>query len=268
MGRRLRRQARYEEVVQLHRSGVPILQIAKRLGMSRQTVRSYIATPAFPERAPHRRRGSILDDYEEYIQQRWAEGCHNALQLWREIRERGYNGGRKPVFSWVQRHRQEPAASTPKKYVRSRREGPSGTTPDEQRRNRHRLASSRQLVWVLLRERQDLDAEEGQLLEQLRGEAEVAQAYGLAQQFLCMVRQRDGAPFDGWLDACLNSPVKELQTFAAGLDQDYGAVSAALRSEWSNGPVEGHVKRLKLLKRQMYGRASFDLLKHRVLNVA
>lgn len=161
-----------------------------------------------------------------------------------------------------------PPQARPRTRPLPRREGQPGATPDEQRRRPPGLAASRQLVWVVLREPQELDAEQGQLLEHLRTEEDIAQAYALAQQFLCLVRQRAGERFDGCLDAWLNSAVNELRTFAEGLDQDYGAVRAALRLERSNGPVEGQVNRLKLLKRQMYGRASFDFLKQRMLNRA
>ena len=81
-----------------------------------------------------------------------------------------------------------------------------------------------------------------------------------------MIRERQPEKFDQWLMDCLNGAVKDLRTFADGLDQDYQAVRAAMSCEWSNGPVEGQVNRLKLLKRQMYGRAKFDLLRKRLLN--
>lgn len=88
----------------------------------------------------------------------------------------------------------------------------------------------------------------------------------LAQQFQTMVRQHETSMLDPWLDACAASNVSDLVTFAAGLTQDYAAVRAALATQWSNGQTEGQVNRLKRLKRQMYGRASFDLLRLRVLH--
>lgn len=71
---------------------------------------------------------------------------------------------------------------------------------------------------------------------------------------------------DPWLADAQAGAVSQLKTFAAGLRKDYGAVRAALELEWSNGPVEGHVNRLKVIKRDMYGRAQFDLLRLRVLH--
>jgi len=83
-----------------------------------------------------------------------------------------------------------------------------------------------------------------------------------------MVRERAAEQLDSWVERVLASPWRELKRFAQGLRQDYAAVKAALTSPYSNGPTEGHVNRLKLFKRQMYGRAKLDLLRQRVLYAA
>lgn len=93
----------------------------------------------------------------------------------------------------------------------------------------------------------------------------IAQIQTLSQEFCRLIRERDREGFAGWLEHINASGVAELQTFAGGLLQDRAAVEAALSSEWSNGQVEGQVNRLKFLKRSMYGRAGFALLKARVL---
>ena len=87
----------------------------------------------------------------------------------------------------------------------------------------------------------------------------------LAQQFQRLVKERDAAGFSAWRETALSSALPELQRFITGLDRDEAAVMAALTLPWSNGPVEGQVTRLKVIKRQMYGRANFDLLRARVL---
>lgn len=280
IGHRLRRLVRYDEVLRLHEQGISILQIAKRLGMSRTTVRRFINTPAFPERVPTSSRRSILDSYEGYLQERWEAGCHNGMQLLREIQALGYPGTRKPVAEWAQRRREEPDPNTPKRYLerisasapsaaavldRNNNLNQESTTKGRETRHGPRLGSSRQLVWLLLRKHDRLDIEQQKLLDQLREEPEVGEAYELGQRFLAIVQQRKAEELDGWLDDCLISKVSNLRAFAQGLDGDYQAVKAAVSFDWSNGPVEGHVNRLKLLKRQSYGRASFELLKQRVL---
>jgi len=97
---------------------------------------------------------------------------------------------------------------------------------------------------------------------------ELATIQPLVQEFRRLVRNRDLAAFGAWRERALASELPDLRTFVAGLERDRHAVEAALRLPWSNGPVEGQVNRLKLLKRQMYGRAGFDLLRARVLRAA
>jgi transposase len=102
----------------------------------------------------------------------------------------------------------------------------------------------------------------------LVGCPEVAAAATLAHDFLALLRIRDPAALDPWLARAAGGTVPEFRELAAGLVQDHAAVDAALRLEWSNGPVEGHVNKLKLAKRAMYGRAGFPLLRRRVLRAA
>jgi len=97
---------------------------------------------------------------------------------------------------------------------------------------------------------------------------EVAAAYPLAQEFMRIIRERDGAQLDTWLAEAQASGVRELKQFAKSLRRDHAAVQAALDTAWSSGQVEGQINRLKLVKRTMYGRGSFELLRHRVMNAA
>lgn len=257
---RERRLAQYTAVRMLSDQGLNILQIARRLGISRTTVRRYRQAAVFPERGRWRNAPSILDPYRDYLARRWAAGCQNASHLWREIQALGFPGTRKQVERWAQRHRQEPAPSTPNIYrngVRERQAAPAQA-----------LATPRQLAWLLVRKPDALTPADAATVATITKDPEVALSYTLAQQFLVMVRERMPQAFDPWLDACTTSNVGELRTFAIGLQQDHSAVVAALAEPWSTGPVEGHINRLKLVKRQMFGRANFDLLKQRVLHAA
>ena len=112
------------------------------------------------------------------------------------------------------------------------------------------------------------DPPQGMIDRLCAASVDVHRAKGLALAFLAMVRGRQVEKLDGWLSEAGRSQLPELESFAESLAQDRGAVEAALRYEWSNGPVEGHVNRLKLVKRQMFGRAKLDLLKARVQKVA
>lgn len=267
-----RRAARYQQVQRLYQHGMPLLQIATRLRMSRATVRKFAAAAVFPERAVKRRQRSILDPYVPYLQQRWEAGCTNASQLWREIQAQGYGGVRKQVARWVQQHRSEPAPTGPKKY-RCRTElrphtaeaiastNAAAATPPA-------LAAPRHLVWLLLGSAAEFDAEDTATFTRIQQHPQVARASELAQEFQAMVRQRRPERLDAWLGACLESGILELQSFATGLQHEYASIRAALSEVWSSGQVEGQITRVKLLKRQMYGRAKFDLLKQRVLQRA
>jgi transposase len=129
-----------------------------------------------------------------------------------------------------------------------------------------RLPSARRLVWLLLKGESELGSDEQQLRSLLLQEPIVATGHALAQRFLEMVRQRNEATLDSWLKDCLTSGIREMANFASGLQQDEAAVRAALSLPWSTGQVEGQITRLKLVKRQMYRRATFDLLRQRVLH--
>lgn len=108
---------------------------------------------------------------------------------------------------------------------------------------------------------------EQELLPKLKAAcSELALAYDLVQEFMKMVKNRTPAALDPWLASVGSSKLPDLENFAAGIERDKATVVAGLSMEWSNGQVDGQVNRLKMLKRQIYGRAKFDLLRKRVLN--
>jgi len=126
--------------------------------------------------------------------------------------------------------------------------------------------SAQQATWLFFRKREDLKEEERTYLRLLRQASPLVQAtYQLVETFLHMVRERTGEQLDAWLGAVQASHLKAFQSFVTGVQQEKEAVLARLTWPWSNGPLEGNVNRLKLIKRSMYGRAEFDLLKFPVL---
>lgn len=259
-----RRLALYERVQELKREGQSILRISQSLNLHRETVRKFYYADSFPERNRRKLAPSILDPYLAYLEKRHRAGCENASQLWREIRQQGYPGSRSQVYKWMQGKRTQPAASTPKRYlndvqVRDREER-------KRRRQAARLPSAKQISWLLMKRVETLTERECQLLQWVREDTLVARLYELGQQFATMIRERQAERLDAWLAACTSAGISNLVTFAVGLRQDYSAVYAALSTVWSSGQAEGQVNRLKLVKRQMYGRAAFDLLRARVLS--
>ena len=122
-------------------------------------------------------------------------------------------------------------------------------------------------MFLLLRRREELETKDQETLALLRSpHEEVDQAYELVQQFTQMLRTRTGEQLDGWLEKVRASQIRELQGFVAGVERDKKAVKAGLTLPQSNGMVEGKVNKLKLIKRMMYGRAAFPLLRQRVLH--
>jgi transposase len=250
--RRARRLQRYERVLELRVQGVSLKGIARRLGMARGTVRHWLGAGSFPERARHR-ISSRTDPFLDYLRRRWEEGCRNAARLTREVQALGFGGSavmvRRRVAPW---RRGEPTRGRRP----SSRPQPSAGRP-----------SSRRVSWWLLTEPAELEAEERALLRAVWDRcAELKTSAELAREFAGMVRRRQAGDWEDWLrKAQAPGVARELHGFAEGLKQDEAAVRAALSLEWSNGQVEGQINRLKLIKRQMFGRAGFDLLRRRFL---
>jgi transposase len=256
--RRAQRLARYEAVARLRQAGWTISAIADELDLDRATVRKYLDAPAFPERQPRmRHRQTILDPFKPYILERWNAGCHTAMQMVRELEQRGYRGGRTTVLAFVTQLRK--AAGLPPKKRIGRISGPI-TDPTRQ------PPTPRRLTWLILRKEEDQDDADQQQVAQIRHAASaVDSAITLAQGFAVIIRQRQPDQLEHWLERAAQSGVPALVSFAGGLRRDYAAVKAAVTLPWSNGPTEGQINRLKLLKRQSYGRAKLDLLRQRVL---
>jgi transposase len=238
-----RGQQSYEQVVRLHREGLPIRAIGRRLRIGRNTVRRWLRGAA-PE--PYRPRRSSLDPHRAVLERRWAEGCRNGAQLWRELRAAGFRGGLRVVTEWATRQRLAVLPGRPA----------SGFA----------APPSRRVARLLTADPQALDAAERCYLDRLlTASPPLALARSLALRFAAMVREREAGALEPWLTEADGS---ELSSFAAGLRQDEAAVRTALELPWSNGQTEGQITKLKLIKRQMYGRAKHDLLRARVLHAA
>lgn len=258
---RERRLERYESIQQLRQEGHNISQIARILGLHHETVRKNYYATSFPERKRRQPGHSILDPYLPYLEQRVQAGCENGMQLWREICLQGYPGTHKQVLRWLQYHRTQPAPSTPHIHLASSIEHRKFISKDV-----WRLPSIKQMAWLMTKHPDKLAEYEQLVLIHLCNDPDIAIVYPLAQQFVLMVCDRQVDQLDPWLKACLETSIVPLCNFVIGLQQDYAAIRAALELPWSNGQTEGQVNRLKFIKRQMYGRAHFDLLRLRVLH--
>jgi transposase len=252
-----RRHARYEEVCRLREQGWTLSAIADQLGLDRNTVRKYVQARAFAQRQARGPQPSLLDPYKPYILERSPGGCHIGTVILREVEARGYRGGQTTLLAYITQLRI--ASGLPLRTRCGRQAAPIGEQSE-------RLPSSRGLSWLVLRKAETLDAEEHVRLGQL-GEvhSEIATAMVLAQEFATIVRERQHEQLDSWLARTEQSGIAPLLSFAKGIRRDYNAVKAGVTLKYSNGPTEGHVNRLKMLKRHMFGRAKLDLLKKRLM---
>ena len=225
--------------------GQSLRQMAAACGLDTKTVRSWVRTETLPLDQRGSRGAGKIDPYIPYLQTRLAEGCTNQSRLWREIQAQGFTGTRSLVAKWIHAHGQPMPVAPP------------AAAPQ--------LPAARQLAWLLLQDAEKRSAADQALVAQLQQHTELTHVQQLVQQGTAMIRQRQAADLDVWLQTCQASPSVELRNFVDVLQRDYAAVKAALTLPWSNGPVEGHINRLKLIKRSGYGRMQLDLLRQRVL---
>ena len=225
--------------------------------------------------------------YLPYLEQRWEQGCRNGNQLWKELQAQGFSGGYKVVNRWLEPRREKPGRRHSQREKRllgltaEEERGTHSAQPESEPKDLTTpsaetaesaavidLQAPRHLVWLLLRDPSSLDEQQLRTLRFLRQVQQGEVLYDLAQRYVKIMRERDVEAFDPWLAQCVTCGLPDLQTFAQGLQQDYSASKAALTSPYSNGPVEGQINKLKLVKRSMYGRGSFALLRQRVLKAS
>jgi transposase len=239
---------RYQQVIALREQGAKVKDIAKRVGLGRRTVQRWLKDGTYVETNYHHRHRSRFDAYEAYVRKRWDEGCHNIQQIWRELKAQGYPHSDRAL----RRHLEAVRGKTPVELEEA------GVLDH---------FSAKKVVWFFVRPFDDLKQKEREeLLALCQASATAETIYQLVQEFFCLVRSRQGTQLDAWISKVEASGIQELQRFANGLERDKAAVLAGLTLIHSNGQVEGQVTRIKLIKRMMFGRAGFALLRQRVLH--
>jgi transposase len=256
-------QKRHERLVEmwrnirrLHLAGARVKDIAEWVGTSQSTVYRYRERTEPPPRPRDRRRASVLDPYLPYIQQRWNEGCRSAKRLHQEIREQGYRHSVDTVNRLLSsfRYTEQRGGRIPL-ATKAKKGSIAGASP-----------TAKNVAALFMRREEMLSEEQKEYLGRLcASDAALADARRLTQEFAKTARSLEGEKLDRWLEEAEASGASVMEKFVTGLRKDLAAVRAALTEEWSNGPVEGFVTKLKLIKRQGYGRANFDLLRARSL---
>jgi transposase len=251
------RHAKYEAVCALHAKGATVMDIARTVGVTRRTVYRYLSDGPPQLRRPTRRgRRRVLAPWEPYLLTRWEEGCHTATRLWREIRDQGFAYSVANVQRFCAQLRRQGGA--PRRLARSRSPFTSVRGP-----------TARRVASLFVQRPEEYTDEQAAYLAQLcQSDVTIAVAHRVTQDFLCMVRERRGERLDAWIETAAASEIAEMRRYAVGLRDDYAAVRAGLTRAESNGQTEGQINKLKLVKRAMYGRGKFDLLRQRVLLAA
>jgi transposase len=245
----IRTRQRYELVQSLKAQGKGIKPIKRETGLAKETVRRFYRAASVDELLAKVKDGrpSILDEYKPYLHQRWNEGCTNVIQLHGELKERGYKGSYGTVRDYVLPFRGAGAAP------------PAVLGPPK----------ARDLARWILADPDNLDDEEKAKLAEARERCEHLDSLaGHVTEFAKILTGLHGDRLDAWITAVEGDDQPDLHSFVRGIKRDYDAVLNGLTMPWSSGVVEGNVNRLKMLKRQTFGRAAFPLLRKRVLLVS
>jgi transposase len=256
---RTREQTRelFRSIHALSKKGIKNARIARTLGIHRHTVEKYLAFKTPPERRHFTKKVSALAPYEDYILGRWEQGCRNATRIWKEIAEQGYPGAYQNVVRITRYLKEQERLAKP--------------IPD-----RPPGISASHAAGILVKRSENRSEGEIRTLQRLKTVHRITErCCTLFEEFAEMLRdkeQRNGeqarSRLEEWTERAKASGIAELKAFAVKLLQDSEAVVAAMTLPYSQGQTEGRVNKLKLVKRSMYGRGKFDLLRQRVLYAA
>ena len=235
----LRREEAYRAIRSLAQIGTPIREIVRRTGRSRKLVREIVRGGGGDV---FRCRSNTLESHLPWLDAEWSAGCRNGAELWRRLRDTGFRGSLRVVAEWATRRRRSENAG---------------------RETLRRVPPARVLGRLMLNERDHLTKEDAITVASIeRGVPVLVPARDLVERFHRMVRDRDPDALPAWI---IDAAGSVLASFGKGIVADQAAVLAALTQPWSNGQTEGQITRLKLVKRQMYGRAKLDLLRARLI---
>jgi transposase len=238
---------RFEQVQALKAQRKGIKPIMRELGLAKETVRKFYRATSVEEVTATSRAGrlSVLDEFKPYLHERFNAGITNVSALFREIREQGYRGGRGTVAGYLAPFRAVGAAPSAKPSV----------------------PKVRHVTSWMLHHPDDLDDDQRLQLKQVRTACpHLDAAAGHVTEFAKILTNQGGERLDEWMTAVEADDLPHLHRFVRGLRRDYQAVLNGLTLPHNSGAVEGNVNRIKMIKRQMYGRANFDLLRIRILH--
>lgn len=252
-------QARFTEVHRLHAQGLSHRAIARQLEIGYNTVRKYLRMAIYPKRTAPRQGPRLLDPYRTYLCEQVALGHTRFADLISDLHARGFTGSRSTLRQGIVRCRRE--LGLPTQHV-------SGSSHERRPSRTFSLTPRRFTALLLMPSHKRTPQEDAVIAHATSAHPTLAQIVDGLTAFLTLMHQHDSTGLSAWITSIQASAPPALKAFATGLLADWDAVQAAFTLSFSNGRTEGHVNRLKFLKRQMYGRANFDLLRLRVLLAA
>jgi transposase len=234
----LRREETNVAILALSKSGTPIKQIVRQTGYSRNLVRQAIGE----RHDVFRTRQSSLDQHLPWLNDQWASGCRNGAELWRRLKARGFRGSLRVISEWSTRRRRAEKTDA---------------------QNLQRIPSARKIARLMTIGRDVLTKAETVMVAAIEaGVPTLVEARKIITEFHLMIRRRLETGLTRWIE---RARVSLIASFASGVARDEAAVRSAITSSWSNGQTEGQITRLKLVRRQMYGRGNIDLLQARLI---
>jgi transposase len=235
----LRREQTNTVIMAFAKDGATIKEIVRRTGHSRGLVRQVLRGQ---RNDVFRSRESSLEIYLEWLDAQWAAGKRNATELWRRLRTQGFRGSRRVVSEWATRRKRADKADA---------------------ETLNRIPSARTIARLLTTSRDNLTKSETVTIAAIEGGVPLlVKARDITADFHRMIRRKSENELAPWIDRARESLVA---SFGNGVAKDIQAVRAAIVSPWSNGQTEGQITKLKLVKRQMYGRGKLDLLQARLI---
>ena len=245
---RKKRHQHWTEVMALHNKGCSFREISRITGLSRVTVSRWVRSGTFPEMSTRPPKRGLLDPWREWLKEQRESGNYNASRIWREMVARGFTGSETIVRDAVAKWRKgwNPPVTTAVRL------------PSVSRVSRWLMP------WRITRDEENYASRFISLMCEKEPELKIAQQ--LALEFYRILKTQNKSQLSSWFTRVHESGSAEFRRVAAGMEADAAAICEAISSRWSNGVVEGHVNRLKMLKRQMYGRAGFELLRQRVMS--
>ncbi len=245
---RKKRHQRWTEVMALHNKGCSFREISRITGLSRVTVSRWVRSGTFPEMSTRPPKRGLLDPWREWLKEQRECGNYNAGRIWREMVARGVTGSETIVRDAVAKWRKGwiPPVTT------------AARLPSVSRVSRWLMP------WRIIRGEENYAFRFISLMCEKEPELKIAQQ--LVLEFYRILKNQNKSQLSSWFTRVHESGSAEFRRVVAGMEADAAAICEAISSRWSTGVVEGHVNRLKVLIRQMYGRAGLELLRRRVMS--